>query len=219
MGMPQSEHAVAPPGGRYASAIRRPTVRSVSTAELHELCLALAEQVCDFDPDVVVGIATGGAEVAEEITRVLGGSARLVIVKSQRPGTRVKQGRLVSVLLAGLPQRAADVLRWAEVEHRELLYYRKLRRHGTDRTEAQTRIVRPDVLANAARGAERVLVVDDTLDSGQTLSGVVAATRAASPTAEVRTAVIATTWRRPPIMPDHYLHDRLLLRLPSSFDA
>lgn len=219
MGMPQSGQAVGPPGGRYLTAIRRPAVRSVSTAELHAFCLELADQVRDFDPDVVVGIATGGAEVAEEITRALGGTPRLVIVKSQRPGTRVKQGRLVSALLAALPQRAADLARWAEVEHRELLYYLKLRLHGADRTESQARIVRPDVLARAAEGAARVLVVDDTLDSGQTLSGVVAATRAASPTAEVRTAVIATTWRRPPIDPDHVLHDRLLLRLPSSFDA
>ncbi len=40
-----------------------------------------------------------------------------------------------------------------------------------------------------------------------------------NPLAEVRTAVLTSTWRRPPVVPDYLLFQRTLLRLPWSFDA
>jgi len=190
----------------------------VTPAEVRALCTELADQVRGFEPDLIVGIATGGADIAAALAKALGGT-RLAIVKSQRPGTRIKQGRLVSRVIAALPERLADLARWAEVEYREARYYLQMFRHGVDRSDPVTRIERPESLAEAVAGASRVLVVDDTLDSGQTLRGVVQAARAANPKAEIRSAVIATTWRRPPVLPDYVLQGRLLLRLPSSFDA
>jgi hypoxanthine phosphoribosyltransferase len=193
-------------------------VKLVTRAEVGALCTELADQVRGFDPDLVVGIATGGADIAQALAEALGGT-RLTIVKSQRPGTRIKQGRLVSRAIASLPERFANLARWAEVEYREARYYLEMRRHGVDRADLVGRIERLETLAEEVSGAKRVLVVDDTLDSGQTLRGVVQAVRAANPGAEIRSAVIATTWRRPPIVPDYVLQGRLLLRLPSSFDA
>ena len=198
--------------------LQKPAVKQVTRAELGALCTRLADQVRDFDPDLIVGIATGGADIAEAVAEELGGT-RLVIVKSQRPGTLIKQGRLVSRVLSSLPEPLADLARWVEVEYREAVFYLHLRRHGVDRSDLAGRIQRPEVLAEAVGGASRVLVVDDTLDSGQTLRGVVQAVEADNPRAEIRTAVIATTWRRPPVRPDYVLQGRLLLRLPSSFDA
>lgn len=198
--------------------LQRPAVKRVTHRELRAMCVELADRIRPFDPDLVVGIATGGADVAEAIAASLGGT-RVVIVKSQRPGTLIKQSRPVSQLLASLPERLANLARWFEVEYRELAYYVHVRRHGEDRSDPQDRIVDPHALAETVAGASRVLVVDDTLDSGQTLRGVVDAVREANRGAQVRTAVIATTWRRPPVHPDYVLQPRLLLRLPSSFDA
>ncbi|WP_298459329.1 phosphoribosyltransferase [uncultured Cellulomonas sp.] len=186
--------------------------------ELRVMCAQLAERIRPYDPDLVVGIATGGADVAVAIAESLGGP-RVAIVKSQRPGTLVKQSRPVAGMLAALPERLANHARWLEVEYRELAYYLHVRRHGSDQSEPQSRIVDPEALAETVAEASRVLVVDDTLDSGQTLRGVVDAVREANPAADVHTAVLATTWRRPPVHPDYVLKPRLLLRLPSSFDA
>jgi len=198
--------------------LRKPAVKQVTRAEVDALCTELADQVRGFDPDLVVGIATGGADIAAALAQALGGT-RLTIVKSQRPGTRIKQGRLASRAIASLPERLANLARWGEVEYREARYYLQMRRqHGVDRADLMGRIERPEALASAVDGASRVLVVDDTLDSGQTLRGVVQAVRAANPRAEIRSAVIATTWRRPPVVPDYVLQGRPLLRLPSSFD-
>jgi hypoxanthine phosphoribosyltransferase len=197
----------------------RPAVQGLDNSQLRAMCVDLAERVRDFDPDVVVGIATGGAGVALEVAQALGTGASVLIVKSQRPGTRIKQGRLASSAIKSLPRRLADVARLLEVEYRELRYYVRLSANGPDQPVRESRIEGLDALVQGLLGAARVLVVDDTLDSGETLSGVLRATRAADPVAEVRSAVLATTWRRPPVTADYVLHPRLLLRLPSSFDA
>lgn len=195
----------------------KPAVRRVGSSELTAMCAELTRQVRGFDPDVVVGIATGGSDIAEAIADELGGR-RLVVVRSQRPGTLLKQGRHAARVLAALPERLANLARWVEVEYREARYYLDERTRGPEPAPTD-RIRDPEDLADAVALAGRVLVVDDTLDSGQTIRGVVETVRAANPTAEVRTAVIATTWRRPPMTPDYVLQPRLLLRLPSSFDA
>lgn len=208
--------------------LSKPTVRRVDPDDLRDLCQDLADRVRDFDPDVVVGIATGGADIAEHLVEALDGRPRLVITRSQRPGTRLKQRPLFSRLLKALPERLADPARWLEVEYREARYYLDRRRRrsaradvtgGQGRPERTSRIENPELLAAAVAGAARVVVVDDTLDSGDTLVGVTRAVEVANPGAQVVTAVIATTWRRPPVQADHVLHPRMLLRLPSSFDA
>lgn len=197
----------------------RPVVKGLDNGQLRALCAELAEQVRSFDPDVVVGIATGGVDVAMEIARSLGTAPPVLIVKSQRPGTRIKEGRLASSTIKSLPLPLANLARVLEVEYREVRYYARLSANGPDQALPASRIQGLDALAAGLVGAARVLVVDDTLDSGETMSGVLSATRSANPAAEVRSAVLATTWRRPPVTADYVLHPRLLLRLPSSFDA
>lgn len=204
-----------------AMAVSRPTVQTLDDAGLENSARMLAVEVGGFDPEVIVGIATGGVPVAHGVSRELPGSPPVVTVKSQRPGTNVKRGALVSRSIKALPRVVADVARWAEVEFREARYYyaQHRRPHSADLSGSGMRIVDPDALRDGVAGAQRVLVVDDTLDSGQTIAGVVEAVRRAVPRADIRTAVIATTWRRPPLRPDYVLRPRLLLRLPSSFDA
>lgn len=197
----------------------RPVVRGLDNSQLHAFCADLAEQVREFEPDVIVGIATGGADVAVSMAAALGTGARVVIVKSQRPGTKIKEGRLASSVIKALPRPMANIARLLEVEYREQRYYMRLMADGAERSLPQSRIEGLGALVEGLATAERVLVVDDTLDSGETMSGVLRATRDANPAAEVRSAVLATTWRRPPVKADYVLHPRLLLRLPSSFDA
>jgi len=212
--------------------LSRPQVRRVDQDGLRELCRSLALQMGDFAPDVVVGIATGGADVAEHVVSALGGSPRLVITRSQRPGTRLKQKPLFAWALKAMPEALANAARWFEVEYREARYHLEAsadrlraggglarRLLGARRPHPSSQIVRPDLLAAAVAGAARIAVVDDTVDSGQTLVGVTEAVAAANPAAQIRTAAIATTWRRPPVQPDYVIQGRLLLRLPSSFDA
>lgn len=193
---------------------RRPDRRDVYADDFRRLCEALAGEVHPFRPDLVVGIQTGGAYVAEAMLARLGHPA-YVAVRAQRPATRVKEKVRLGALVARLPRGVADILRWVEVEFRE----RGLRRTPAEDAVIDFSAAQADELRAAAAPARRILVVDDTIDSGRTLSGVTRAVRATAPEAEVRTAVLASTWSNPPVRADHCLFDRTLLRLPWSLDA
>lgn len=78
----------------------------------------------------------------------------------------------------------------------------------------------PQVVLPPISGAARILVVDDAVDSGATLLGVVNAAKAAVPLADVRSAVITQTTTAPMTAPDYTLYnDKTLIRFPWSLDA
>ncbi|TFV62797.1 UNVERIFIED_ORG: hypothetical protein E4P37_16440 [Bacillus sp. AZ43] len=194
--------------------IRPPARRDLYGEGFGTVCGQLAEAVRDYGPDLVVGIETGGARVAEAMLATMGDPAYLS-VRIQRPATKVKSSLRIGRLVSRLPRPLADGLRWAEVELRETSL--RSRRPSVESTAQQ--LLGTTGLQHAAEKAQRILVVDDTIDSGRTLLTVRRAVELASPRAEIRTAVLASTWRRPPVRPDYCLFGRTLLRMPWSFDA
>lgn len=167
-----------------------------------------------FAPDLVVGIETGGARVADAMVEGLG-APRLVGVRVQRPATKLKSRLDLGRFFSRLPRGVVDHLRWAEVEMREAM----LRDRPAPVESAAGSLLATSGLQEAAVDARRILVVDDTIDSGRTLTIVTRAVEMVNPAAEIRTAVLASTWRRPPVQPDYCLYGRCLLRMPWSFDA
>ena len=194
--------------------IRRPQRRDVYGKDFADLCADLAKATREFAPDLVVGIQTGGEHVAELMLPGLGNPEH-VAVRLQRPATATKSNLRLGAVVGQLPRPVVDALRWLEVEAREL----SVGRRESPVDGAAAKLARTSALADLRPGVQRVLVVDDTVDSGRTLSTVVRAVQIAQPAAEVRTAVLASTWRRPPVRPDYCLHERTLLRMPWSFDA
>jgi hypoxanthine phosphoribosyltransferase len=167
-----------------------------------------------YDPDLLIGIYTGGAVVAREMEASLPDAGR-VDVRLQRPGTAIKSRLRIGTVLSRLPRPLANACRWLEVEFREAT----LRRGDVDYASASARLAKDPALRDAVQSAQRVLVVDDTVDSGRTLGTVRKAVMMIGPDLDVRTAVLASTWRRPPHRPDFCLYDRTLLRLPWSMDV
>jgi hypoxanthine phosphoribosyltransferase len=191
-----------------------PATLDLDATRFEDACRGLADAVRQFEPDLVVGVATGGAVVARSVAPHLSGRPPVVEVELKRPSTRLKERVGAGRLLARLPGRAKNVLRWLEVEVREHALGRK--RDARERAEAHV----PDAgLVDALRGAERTLVIDDTVDTGRTLVAAVELARAAEPAAELRTAVLASTFRDPPVRADYCLFDRTLLRMPWSLDS
>jgi hypoxanthine phosphoribosyltransferase len=186
----------------------------LSARGFDEVCRRLAEDVACFEPDLVVGIATGGAYVAEAMLAHLPGRPTLVTVKIQRPATSAKEALRLSALVSSLPRSLADLLRWLEVEYREAT----LRTDVLPDPERTAELAEEIGLHTGAQTA-RCLIVDDTIDSGRTMRMAEAAVALAHPGIELKTAVLASTWRKPPVVPDFYLFDRPLLCLPWSMDA
>lgn len=177
-------------------------VITIPPVAFHELCCRLEELARGYHPDLIVGIASGGARVAREIFP----EVRHIEVECRRASTRGKEKhRWLFKALNRLPVEARDFLRIAEA--------RFLRRRS-----ASTGVILTD--CEALCRARRVLVVDDAIDSGVTMESVLARIRDVEGPREVRTAVITVTARHPRVLPDYLLFENLeLVRFPWSLDA
>jgi hypoxanthine phosphoribosyltransferase len=176
-------------------------------------CARLAALVAPWKPEVVVGIATGGEIVARKVVESLPDDPVFLPVTIQRPSTAVKGRLRVGPVLRKLPAPVKKALRELEVAARERLLAtttKPVAKLGADGTKLEA-LVDDEV--------SRILVIDDTIDSGRTMRCAVQLVRAVNPTAAIRTAVVASTWKKPPVRPDWCLHDRTLISFPWSFDA
>jgi hypoxanthine phosphoribosyltransferase len=192
----------------------RPQFLSVNDEQLATLSAALVDRVRDMDPDLLIGLATGGVYVADAMRLAYGSEAPpLVTLRIRRPSTATKERLSVDAVLSRLPTKVSYLLRWVEVELRECALSRE---HTPE--PVRSNLIRPTDGALIAK-AERVLIVDDTVDSGRTLSAAVATVKAHNPRCQVRTATIASTWRRPPVTPEYVLLPRTLVRFGWSLDT
>lgn len=63
------------------------------------------------------------------------------------------------------------------------------------------------------------MIVDDAVDSGASMQGVLTALRELSPESEIRTAAVTQTRSKPVVRPDYALfRDRTLIRFPWAMD-
>lgn len=166
-----------------------------------------------FEPDVILGIATGGAKVVEAMgaTGLPSFTCRL-----RRPTTATKERAPGKRVVTRVPYAVLDLLRIAE----DWMGSRK------PLVPAEATAVLRDELAELdtfvrASGARRVAVVDDALDSGATLDCVMRTLKEIVPAqVEIRAAVVTQT--RPArarlICADFSLYDLVLLRFPWSLD-
>ncbi|MDE6498357.1 MAG: phosphoribosyltransferase domain-containing protein [Muribaculaceae bacterium] len=176
-------------------------VITLDSKALRDTCLRLeAECIRPFEPDVVLGIESGGRNVAD----MLFPSLPHCYVALRRPSTRGK-GRVVKCLLRHLPRVVADWLRVAESSY--------LERHAPA-TAPFTGELPPELA-----GAKRILVADDAVDSGNTMLAVVNAVKNKYPDARVAAAAVVVTTEAPVIRPDFYMFDNLLIRFPWSADV
>lgn len=75
-----------------------------------------------------------------------------------------------------------------------------------------------DTATSMIQGARRILIVDDAVDSGESMKKVVETVRGLNPRASVRTAAITLTTPAPAVSPDYYLYNQVLVRFPWSKD-
>ncbi len=177
------------------------TVHTMDTAAFEEACRRLQQAVeaSGYVPDTVLAIANGGVHVAANMYEQAHHCRTLL----QRPGSRLK-GRIFRALLRLLPRCVQDRLRIAEAR---LL-------HGRRRGKV------PDFTLPDMEGAHAVLIVDDAVDSGNTLRAVYNAVRIHCPHAQIRSAVITVTTPDPAIMPDYaLLNNSTLVRFPWAADS
>ncbi len=170
-------------------------------------------------PDIIIGIRTGGYYVAESMSKADGGRLPLLPITCRRPSTKYKPfSAAARKLVAGLPRPILDQLRL--VEHRLL----------TRKPAAPSKPYHFDQAELAALKAwfrqwpsdrpARVLVVDDSVDTGTTMLHVMDALRRhAGIPITIATAAITLTTAHPLVTPDYVLLRQQLCRFPWSLDS
>lgn len=157
-------------------------------------------EVSGFVPDLVIGVPTGGARIADLVFESYPKASMTLI----RPPKGVFKKR-VSSFVKFLPMFLRD---WLRILEAHVLV-------GNSNHMAKTKIVFPEI----GEGVKCVLIVDDAVDSGATLKAVMNEFSRQFPDIEAKSAVFTITGAKTVYRPDFYLLDnQTLVRMPWSID-
>lgn len=180
-------------------------VITLHPADFEAHCRRLQTLVeAEYAPDLVVGIASGGLKVSA----LMFPGVPHVEVSCRRPSTESKSRREgLFAMVRRLPLWVRDTLR----------RYEARRLATADADGGRTAGVMPGA-SGSVSGASHILVVDDAVDSGATLSAVLNALHDINPAAHLRAAAITVTTPAPLAYPDFCIYKNVLIRFPWSMD-
>lgn len=191
------------------------TVITLDNNEFPEACGRLERVIATsgFRPECVIGIESGGRFVAEKIfTQIPHEYIRL-----QRPSTSAKTG-FVKTIIRLLPKTLNNYLRKVEARRLSAKFKRLASKPGYIEQQISQKLKSLDI--PNIRHFNRILIVDDAIDSGMTMEAVCRAICKAYPAVDIRTAVITTTEPNPLHKPDYTIYNnRTLIRFPWSADS
>ena len=169
-------------------------------------CIQLQHKCLGFKPDLIVGIASGGAAVADMMFT----DTPHAVLSSRRPSTNSKNhASLIFSVIRLCPVWVRDRLRLWEA--------RRLAR--TKQAHASRTVDIPEDSRNAIASASRILIIDDAVDSGATLQAVTDTISAINTAAVIASAALTVTTPAPIARPDYTLYDNCtLIRFPWSKD-
>jgi len=184
--------------------------------DFHLACERLALKVLEcFCPDIIIGVLTGGGMVGREAMPTFESrcGCRYGEVKLQRGGTRIKEALKINRILRLLPEGMLNFMRVLEAEFLEFkANFTKPDRSGRLSIDEEIRCM-------LKTKGKRVLIIDDTMDTGWTLKIIKDWLEANFPGNEIKIAVISTTHRHSVAKADFQLYDRTLIRFPWAHDA
>lgn len=160
--------------------------------------------------DAIIGIAEGGVHVSRAMWEAEPSIAKENFwMKASRPSTRYKTG-VIATILHALPNHINNQLRILESK---ILAKNK----GKD----NIKVTIPEQLREfIAATPRRVLLVDDSVDSGNSMKSSVEALLAVNPGTKITTAAITITTLSPIISADYFLfNNQTLIRYPWSKDS
>lgn len=179
-------------------------VVTLDKTQFDKVCKSLEGLVQAYSPDLIVGIATGGVEVADRICREIPHCQ----VNCHRVSSEIKSNHDgIFKVIRRLPMCVRNLLRMAEA-----LLLRK--------NSASVEPYIPVESLVKIEKSNRVLLVDDAIDSGHTMQQVLSTIKEVKGKRDVKTAVITVTTKKPLVTPDYSIYNDLtLIRFPWAKDA
>jgi hypoxanthine phosphoribosyltransferase len=179
-------------------------------------CKELSREIKDsFTPDIIISVMTGGIYVGRQILKALDDKhiycAEILI---QRSHTKKKEIKWVHFIIKRIPKFIAD---WIRISESTILYvkskFKKPLRVGKLQFEENIEVL-------LKYGEKKVLLVDDSIDSGATMEFLHSQLVKYYPHNTYKIAVIAVTTNNPLIDADFYIyHNWTQARFPWSHDA
>jgi len=167
-----------------------------------------------YQPDLIIGIQTGGAFVSKplytEITKHY--KTAYCEVGLSRPLSHKKKKFNIKILLQYFPYVLLNFMRNLEVFIYELF---KSQKYGLTR---QNEIIIDIDTVDCIKKAKNILLVDDAIDSGATLLEVKTKILSLNKNTQIKTAVLTSTHKSSYIDVDFSIFKRVLLRCPWSND-
>lgn len=190
---------------------------TLSNASLDWQTRLLAERVLADHPapfNAILSVKKGGSYVAKSFLKSFPADKMMSYgeIDLHRPSTKYKKGRLVS-MLPHVPLWILNTMRFTEASILKL---------QQQLFESKAPFVElPPEIEKVFKETEvpDVLVIDDAVDTGKTVRGIVNAVLRANPQTRVKVLAITVTTDSPMIMADYYIyHDSTLVRFPWSKD-
>lgn len=159
----------------------------------------------DFQPDLIVYIARAGFLIAKEIQNVTG--AEIVGIDASRQGGKLKE--FAEPLLVHLPKFILNFARKVEVKS-------DVHEKNTERSVN----FHPSVNKVDPKKMNKILVVDDAVDTGYSIKAVVGAINDKFPSAQIRTAAL-NVWdsSEKVVKTDYFIFRNTSMRTPMSKDS
>ena len=165
--------------------------------------------------DAIVAVRRGGSFVCDAFCRHFPRDryGERFDVTLQRPSTKRKNG-LLGRILRLLPYPVLNMMRMTES------YLLSLKHHNKDAlTSSSVEIPKGLRTILTKNVSPKILVIDDAIDSGDTLFTIVTTLRETNPDARISIAVMTETTRHPRIQANYTLYrNRTLIRFPWSND-
>ncbi len=183
-------------------------VKNVDDEQLEAICHELAIQIFEsgFCPDMIIGIRAGGIFPSVHIYKYLQSFYGKKITLGAVSVNNHRWYRLgfISGCYTLLPYCLLDLLRILSLRFKS-------------RTKRKNSSV---ILRDIEPGCKKILVVDDAVDTGNTLDAVLTTLKQNYPQIEVKTAVLTVTMDNPVVVPDFTaFQNHTILRLPWASDA
>lgn len=186
-------------------------VLTLNTETFEKESLKLISKL-EVNPDLVVGILSGGGHVLEAIKKHPNVKSSLFeVVTLQRQSTNVKQ-RFLKPVLSILPY---SILNWLRILESNSV---KAKISNLNLEKLQDNTIAFDTRNTIAKPIKNILIIDDAIDSGKTMFVVKSNLQQKFPKAKIKIAVLAWTIDSSIIKPDYYLYNNTLLRFPWSND-
>ena len=183
-------------------------------SDFSESCFLLSQKVSEtYSPNLIIGILTGGGYVGREMMKSFNNDVAYTKMKLQRGSKKAKEATNIKMLLKSLPEFILNFLRVVEVEFLELkAKFVKPNRYGVIKFS-------DDVVQLLQKKRQKILLVDDCIDTGYPLKIIKEYIENYYPDNEIKIAVVTTAHRHPVIEADYQLYKRVLIRFPWAYDT